>query len=215
MEKVRIIIVDRQAIFREALAHALGAIDGISVVDHCPMAEDVLNQTAAKDFDVMLSDIMLPGIDGITFTRLLKGLKPAVKTIIITAQQDPEHIIDAFEAGAAGYLGRDATLEELVLTITRVMKGETAVFPRLSETILGQYARVKKSRERRNTLKEEHISILRYAGKGLSNKEIAEKLDVTIDSVKSRLKSIFSKLSAKDRTHAVSEAIRLGLISMD
>jgi DNA-binding NarL/FixJ family response regulator len=146
---------------------------------------------------------------------MLKKIRPGVKTIILTSLQDPEHIIDAFEAGAAGYLGRDATLEELVVAINRVMKGETAVAPKMSETILGQYARVKKSREKRNTLKEEHISILRYAGRGLSNKEIAEKLNVTIDSVKSRLKSIFSKLSAKDRTHAVSEAIRLGLISMD
>ena len=212
MDAVKLILVDDHTVAREALAMALKQESGFDVVGSWPDAESALASTTP--FDLAIVDYRLPGMDGNRATRRLRELHPQAPVIILSGFCREEQILEAFEAGAAGFLPKEVSIAELIETLRAVLQGQTILSPRVARRIL-EYCTSSKRANGHPGLKESHIEVLRLAGCGYANKEIAEHLYIPVDTVKQRLKEAFHYLGARDRTQAVLAALRHGLFELE
>lgn len=215
MRDTRVVIVEDQTILRESLVKALDREEGLAVAGHWSTAEEALRSMQESSCDVAIVDNVLPGMDGISLTRRIREICPAAAVIILTMYDRVDDALQAFEAGAKGFLLKRNSVASLVQAIREVRRGETVIDPRISEKIVSYYTAGRKMKNKGDHLREDYVRMLRFASNGLSNKEIAHKMGIGIEGVKSRFKSLFSILSAQDRTHAVAEAFRLGLLKLD
>ena len=210
---IRVFVVDDQALVRSGLTSLLALADGIEVVGEAGDGAAALEAIAAVDPppDVVLTDVRMPGMDGL---ELLRRLVPeGRRVIVLTTFPDDVALLEALKAGAAGYLLKDATFEELVDAIRSVARGESAVRPVTVSRILPGLERVEvggaPAPDVALTAREKEV--LRLLASGMSNKEIAAALDNAEGTVKNHVSNILSKLGVRDRTQAVLLGIQLGL----
>jgi DNA-binding NarL/FixJ family response regulator len=163
--------------------------------------------------DVVLMDISMPGMNGITATRLIKKDLPETKVIMLTMLDQEGYVYEAVKAGATGYLLKNTGLEELVKAIKEVHRGGATLHPEAQAQLLKEYVYLAQSNRETYGLSDRELEILQLVGDGLSNKEIADRLFISIQTVKTHITHIFEKLGVKDRTEAVATALRRGLIS--
>lgn len=214
MKKIRIIIIEDHAILRESLGERLGREDDIEVAGLWSSGEEALTALNGRKFDVGIIDNILPGMDGIETIKKLRQMQPGAKMIILSMFDSADNVVDAFDAGAVGFLPKEVYVKELIKAIRSVIAGETVVPEKIAKKILGFCTKLKEKKNRQEQLSEEHIRILKYASSGFTNKEIAREIGFSIETVKFRFKEIFGILGTKDRTHAVCKAISMGLISL-
>jgi len=215
-EVTRIIIADDQSLFREGLHTLLSVLPEFEVVGEAGNGEEVLRLVVEKLPDVVLMDLRMPGIDGVSATRMLHEKFPEIKVIVLTTFDDDEDVFEGLRAGAVGYLLKDVTSSKLFEAIRAAAKGEYFLLPSITAKIVSELRRVSVPGIKREELVEplsgRETEILKLVSNGMSNKQIAETLVITEGTVKNHLSNILAKLSAKDRIQAVEIARRIGLV---
>jgi len=207
---IRIALADDQALVRAGL-RALLERQGIVIVFEADGGEALLAQLAQQPVDVVLSDIRMPGVDGIAALQALRARGDATPVLLLTTFDDSELLLRATEAGAQGFLLKDAAPEDLRDAIARVARGETLLQPVSTEPVRARY-QYHATDAPREAFSEREVAILRLLAGGYSNKEIARAMFLAEGTVKNYVSVILEKLDTRDRTRAVLKAITLRVI---
>ena len=214
---IRLLLVDDQALFREGLRTLLSVYPELSVVGEAANGEEALQQAEILRPDVVLMDLRMPVLDGVTATRRLKQTRPSSRVIILTTFDDDEYVFDGLRAGAVGYLLKDVSSEKLVEAIRTTAHGESFLQPNIAAKLVAEFARmdetaVPPAQQLVEPLSQRELEILALVAEGASNKEIAAELFIAEGTVKNHVTNILSKMGVRDRTQAALKAREMGLI---
>jgi DNA-binding NarL/FixJ family response regulator len=202
---IRVLLVDDHPVVREGLRGILNAEDGIEVVGEAGSAADAVAVARAYEPDVVLMDLRMPDGDGVQATRDLLARDPGCRVVVLTTYENDADILRAVEAGATGYLLKDAGRSELAGAIRAAARGETVLAPAVAARLV--------SRMRSPVgLTPREIEVLRLVGAGRTNAEIGRELFVSEATVKTHLQRTFGKLGVSDRTAAVTAALQRGIL---
>lgn len=202
----RVLLVDDHPVVRTGLRMLLEA-SGVEVVAEAANGPDGVRLAAEREVDVVLMDLQMgPGMDGVAATELILGLANAPRVLILTTYDTDSDILRAVEAGAAGYLLKDAPAADLVDAVHRAARGETVLAPVIANRLLARL------RDPAPTLSKRELEVLRLVASGRTNREVARELFVSEATVKTHLVHVFEKLHVDSRTGAVSRARELGLL---
>jgi DNA-binding NarL/FixJ family response regulator len=215
MDIIKLIVVDDHTILREALVNTLSEEKDIKISGHWTNGEEAIDFLKSEKFHVAILDYKLPGISGIETARELSKINPAVKSIILTMYADEREILKAFNNGVVGYLAKECSINELVSAIRSVYYGSVVVSANMINNIVKSHTGFYRAVPYQNPLTVEETKILKLASNGYVNKEIAEKMGLSLGLVKFRIREILMKLEARDRTHAVIKAFKKGLLDAD
>lgn len=210
MSALRVALADDQALVRAGL-RALLERQGIAIAFEAADGQALLDALAGTPVDVVLSDIRMPGVDGIAALRALRARGDATPVLLLTTFDEPDLLLSASEAGAQGFLLKDAAPEDLRLAIEHVARGEALLQPVATDPVRARYA-YHASDSPRELFSEREVAILRLLAGGYSNKEIARALFLAEGTVKNYVSTILDKLDTRDRTRAVLKAITLRVI---
>ncbi|MHC9539173.1 MAG: response regulator [Vulcanimicrobiota bacterium] len=213
-EKTDIILIEDQVILCETMAHFISQQADFNLAGYWPDAESALPVCRDIHIDVALVDYMLPGMNGIQFSELLLQHSPKTKVLIISFVSEARIIFEAFEAGVAGFIHKQASSADLIKAIQSVRQGERVLSPNLLKLFIDFSVSTMPQHIRTDLLTAEQKEILTMAGAGLSNKEISDSLKQPESFVKLRLRGAMKSLNARDRTQAVIKAISQGLIQV-
>jgi DNA-binding NarL/FixJ family response regulator len=212
----RIVVVDDQDVVRAAFEVLLGTQPDFAVVGSARDGTQAVRLCRELRPDVVLMDIRMPGMDGIEATRRLVAGQDAPRVLILTTFDLDEHVYDALDAGASGFLLKDATAERLFDAVRVVAAGEALLAPTVTRRLVAEFARIRTRRREPlaalRTLTARETEVLRLIAEGLSNPEIAARLTVGEETVKSHVSRILAKLNLRDRTQAVVVAYESGLV---
>ncbi|HEX2979476.1 MAG TPA: response regulator transcription factor [Anaerolineaceae bacterium] len=213
---IRILIVDDQVLFREALRTLLCVQSDFEVVGEAGNGEEALRQATQLQPNVILMDLRMPVMDGVTATRRIKSILPDCKVIVLTTFDDDENVFDGLRSGAVGYLLKDVSSEKLHEAIRAADRGEYFLQPSITAKVISEFSRLSRpkpvSTELVENLSAREEEILRLVATGASNREIAETLVIAEGTVKNHLTSILGKLGVSDRMQAVMKARDLGIL---
>jgi len=201
---LRVMLADDHAIFRHGVRAVLEQTGGIDVIAECGDSESAVAQYLALRPDVLLLDLRMPRLDGLDVVRRVLQADQAARILIMTTFSTDQDIGHALRAGAKGYLLKDAAAEELGRAIVRVANGGMVIAP----DIAAQYVQI----TTRADLSPRELQILRMLGGGKPNKEIARDLSLELSTVKGHVKAVLDKLGVRNRTEAVAEAVRRGIV---
>lgn len=207
---LRVALADDQALVRAGLRALLERL-GIQVAFEAEDGQDLLDTLQLQPVDVILSDIRMPGMDGIAALRELRAIGDRTPVLLLTTFDDSDLPLRASEGGAQGFLLKDAAPEELHQAIVRVAAGETLLAPVSTDPVRARY-RFHDEAPPSDTFSEREVAILRLLAGGYSNKEIARSLFLAEGTVKNYVSTILDKLGTRDRTRAVLKAITLRII---
>ena len=216
MKRIRVFLVDDHPIICEGLRAVLEADEGIEVVGEAHTGEDALIQIPSSSANIILMDVKLPGIDGIEAIRQLLKIKRNLVTIVLTSFGG-EHVVRAIEAGAKGYLLKGISSQELIKAIYEAYGGNSIIDPVVTGQLLVGFMRQRgkgKAGTNGSPLSPRESQILEYVARGNANKRIAQRLNISEQTVKNNLSSILRKLGANDRTQAVVMCLRNNWIFM-
>lgn len=208
---IRIALADDQALVLGGLKALLGGFAGLEVVAEASDGHELLDVLQRVAADVVLCDIRMPGMDGFEVCARLRHVADAPPVILLTTFDDPDHALKAIEAGARGFLLKDASPPELADTIAKVAAGHSVVSPIATDVVRARYAYGDRQAPAHGFNKRE-IAILRLLAGGHTNREIGRAIHVAEGTVKNYLMDIFDKLGTRDRTRAVLKAITLKII---
>ena len=215
-KKITVLIADDQTLFREGIKDVLTGEKWMEVVGEA--ADGVEAVAKAKKFkpDVVLMDIKLPKLDGISATRQIRAAVPQVNVLMLSSFEDEAHVLDAIQAGANGYLSKMLPAAELVNSI-KTFTTEGMMIPQqlMGKLLHGLRRMGEGGLPTQATLTKTEIKVMDYLGKGLSNKELAKEMGCSVKTIKNHLNSAFHKLGVSSRTEAVVKAIEKGLISSE
>jgi DNA-binding NarL/FixJ family response regulator len=214
MKAIRVLIVDDHTVVRDGLTAIMGRQKEFVVVGE---AEDGLQAVeAARDLrpDVILMDLRMPVLDGVEAMRRIRAEDPDVKFIVVTTYDSDEYVFDAIEAGAKGYLLKDASRKELFEAVRAVHRGESLIEPGVAAKVLDRFVELSRQTPESAGLSEREIEVLRLMAKGAANKEIAVALTRSESTIKTHVANIFHKLDVNGRTEAVTQAIQKGIINL-
>jgi DNA-binding NarL/FixJ family response regulator len=215
---VRVLIVDDQALFREALATLLEVRPEIRVVGEAANGAEALDRVAALRPDVVLMDLHMPVLDGIGATRRVRVEHPDVQVLALTTFDDDEDVFAALRAGAVGYLLKDVSSDRLVEALLAARRGESVLQPSVAAKVVARFARMTDGEAAPRPqplvvpLSERELEVLRLLAEGSSNREIASALFLAEGTVKNHVTNLLGKLGARDRTQAALRGKALGLI---
>jgi DNA-binding NarL/FixJ family response regulator len=216
--KTRILIADDHAMLREGMRNLLEKEKDFEIVGEAVDGEDAVRQAKELKPDIVIMDIVMPRLNGVEATRQIKQLSPSTNLLILTAYSDIRYIIGLLEAGACGYLLKNAPGKEVVRAIRAVRSGESVLDPEVTRKLVQRLASLSRGSEEGETpgqLTAREMEILRWAARGLSNKELSEKLFISLRTVKAHMTNIFNKLGCSSRTDAIVKGLKLGYISLD
>ncbi len=212
---VRIVLVDDHEMVIEGLKAMLAAFDSrVTVVGQAVGPDHVLSVVGDLDPDIVLCDVRMQGSSGLDVCRQLRARDPDRKVVMLSVYDDEQYLFQAFRVGAAGYLLKSISSEELVRQLEFVHSGETAIDPRMAARAVDTAARLQRDEfwpGVRQGLTQRESEILSFVVNGLSNRAIAAKLVIGDETVKTHLSSIYRKLGVSDRTGAVATALREGI----
>jgi NarL family two-component system response regulator LiaR len=217
MKKViSVMIVDDHEMVRQGAAVYLEAQEDVHVIAEASSGEEALSMAKELVPDVVLMDLVMPGLDGVEATRRLKDYSPRSQIIILTSFHEDEHIFPALQAGAISYLLKDVKAAELVEAIRRAAHGEATLHPRIAERVIKEFRVGDPDRQRLFTdLTEREMEVLKLIASGHSNQKIADQLVISVGTVKGHVSNILGKLHLADRTQAAVYAWKEGLIQSE
>jgi len=210
MANIRLIIVDDHPVVREGLAGMLAGETGFDVVAMATDGAEAVGLDKEHAPDVILMDLRMPGMDGVTAIERIKERRPLAHILVLTTYDSDADIVRAIEAGATGYLLKDTPREELFRAIRAAARGESILAPAVAARLM---TRMRAPAEENLSARE--IEVLQLVSRGASNKEIGKALHISTATVKTHLIHIFNKLGVDDRTAAVTVALERGIISLD
>ncbi len=203
---IRVVIVDDHAMIRAGLEQLLTGTDDIQVVGHAEEGGQALDVVESVRPDVVVMDLQMPGVDGVTAIRRIQELDIGVDVLVLTSFNDSERIVGALDAGAVGYLLKDADPEDVLRGIRAVARGESPIDPKAARTLLGARADTQPVQ-----LTSREAEVLGLVREGLANRQVARRLDISERTVKAHLTSAFARIGVSDRTQAALWAERNGL----
>jgi DNA-binding NarL/FixJ family response regulator len=214
---VRILLADDQVLFREALGTLLSVQPDFLIVGEASNGEEAIRLATEYQPNVILMDLRMPVLDGVSATRRLHSQLPECHVIVLTTFDDDEYVFDGLRAGAMGYLLKDTSSDRLFEAIRAASRGEYFLLPSITAKVMAEFARQGNLPHfspvtLENPLTEREMEVLKMVAKGASNKDIADQLVIAEGTVKNHLTNILSKLGAQDRLNAVLKARELGLL---
>jgi DNA-binding NarL/FixJ family response regulator len=212
-DAITVMIVDDHEMVRLGACSYLEAQPDISVVAQAGSGEEAVK--LAQEFipDVVLMDLVMPGMDGVETTRRVKNISPRTQIIILTSFHQDEFIFPALQAGAISYLLKDVKAKELVEAIRRAARGEATLHPRIAARVIKTFRSLELEEETPFTaLTERELEVLKLIAKGCSNDKIADQLVISVGTVKGHVSNILSKLHLVDRTQAAAYAWQAGIV---
>ena len=211
---IRILLVDDHRIVREGLASMLSTQPDLQVVGEAATGDQAIAQIKRLQPEIVLLDLEMPGLDGVSGLEQARQEFPAVRVIVLTAYGSEELILDAVRAGAKGYLLKGASLEEVLRAVRIVASGGSLLEPAVTERLLGSMERILRGDRGPEVLTEREREILTRIARGLSNKAIGEELHRAERTVKFHTTIIFRKLGVANRTEAAAKALRDRIINI-
>ena len=218
MKKIKILIADDHAVVREGTRKILEQEQDLEVVGEAGDGEEAVRQATSLKPDVAIIDVAMPKLDGIEATKQIKALCPTITVLILSAYDDDQFVFSLLEAGAAGYLLKSIRSRELVDAVRAVHAGESVLHPSVARKVLNRFARGSgepQEKEPSEVLSGREMAVLKLVTKGLSNKDIADELCLSIRTVQGHLGNIFNKLQVSSRTEAVVRALKEGWVTLD
>ena len=213
-ETIRVLVADDQAIVRKGICALLATEADIEVVGEARDGYQALAEIDRASPDVVLMDLVMPGMDGLEATRRITASQPAVRILVLTSFAGDDKVLPAVKAGALGYLLKDSRPEELIEAIRQVHRGESSLHPLVARRLLQELAGPAGQAEEADSLTEREIEVLRLVAHGHSNREISEQLTISEATVRTHVSNILSKLNLCSRTQAALYALREGLASL-
>jgi len=218
MGKIRILLADDHALVRDGTRELLEREEDLQVVAEAGDGEEAVRLATSQCPDVAIIDIAMPRLNGIEATRQIKALCPATAVLILTAYDDDQYVFALLEAGAAGYLLKNVRRRDLIEAVRAVNAGESVLHPVIARKVLDRLAHpsgkpVEKSALDRLT--ERELEVLKLAAKGMSNKDIARHLNLSVRTVQAHLSAVFGKMQVGSRTEAVVQALQQGWFTLE
>jgi NarL family two-component system response regulator LiaR len=212
-EQITVMIVDDHEMVRKGAKGYLEAQPEIAVVAEAESGEEAVRLAREYVPDVVLMDLVMPGMDGVEATRKVKDVSPRTQIIILTSFHEDEHIFPALQAGAISYLLKDVKASELVEAIQRASNGEASLHPRVAARLIKQFSHGEPDRSNLFTeLTAREVEILTLIARGFTNQKIADDLVISVGTVKGHVSNILSKLHLADRTQAAVYAWQEGIV---
>lgn len=204
---ITVSIVEDNEKLRGTLARVLNRAEGFRCISQYPSAEDALKDLPATKPDVVLMDINLPGMNGVECVRQLKKIAPEILIIMLTVYEDTENIFEALTAGASGYLLKRTSSPELLAAIHEVQRGGSPMTTHIARKVVQSFQKNAPAQPAEN-LSEREQQVLDLLAKGLMYKEIADKLQISYETVHTYIRRIYEKLRVRTRTEAVAKFLR-------
>jgi DNA-binding NarL/FixJ family response regulator len=214
---IRVAVVDDQRLFTKGISGLVDMLPGVEAVGVAYNGEEAIALCRKEEPDVVLMDISMPKMDGISATREIKDLLPQTAVVILTGHEEDEHVFEGIKAGAQGYLLKDAELEDLSRAIRTVHAGDTIIAPELAQKMLSTIEGSGSSgrSELMPPLTDRELEVIRALARGMSDRQIAGALSISEKTVRNHTSNIYRKLHIFDRTQAVIYAVREGVIDLE
>jgi DNA-binding NarL/FixJ family response regulator len=214
VEAIKILIADDHPVVREGLIAMLSREVDFKVVGEAKDGAEAVNKAKELSPDVVLMDLRMPEMDGVEAMRQIRSVMPDIKFIILTTYSDDDYIFSGIEAGARAYLLKDAPREDLFKAIRSVYRGESLIQPVVASKLLDRFSQLSRRAPSGEELSERELEVLCLMAKGAANKEISAELNIAQSTVKTHITNIFQKLGVNDRTEAVTQALKKGIIRL-
>ncbi|MGH7976003.1 MAG: response regulator [Limisphaerales bacterium] len=205
---ITVSIVEDNDKLRETLVRVLNRADGFRCVSQYANAEDALKDLPDVKPDVVLMDINLPGMNGVECVRQLKRMSPEIQMMMLTVYEDTENIFDALAAGASGYMLKRTASRELLEAIAEVKRGGSPMTTHIARKVVQSFQRSPAAAAATENLSEREQQVLNLLSQGLMYKEIADKLNISYETVHTYIRRIYEKLQVRTRTEAVAKFLR-------
>ena len=212
---IRVLIVDDHAIVRKGIRALLAEFGDIEVVGEANDGQEAIDQAGVLNPDVILMDLVMPGVDGIEATRRITTAEVGPRILVLTSFAGDDKVFPAIKAGALGYLLKDSEPAHLVEAIQQVHRGEPSLQPSIAKKVLKELRRPSARPPTPDPLTDRELEVLSLVAKGLSNPEIAQRLVITEATVRTHVSNILSKLHLANRVQATLYALQEGITSLD
>ena len=218
MEKMRILLAEDHKVVREGTRRLLESQPDFEVVGEASDGVEAVELAKKLKPEIIIMDVSMPRLNGIEATRQIKAIYPNIAILPFTGYDDDEYVFALLEAGAAGYLLKDSSGEELIEAIRQVMTGEPVLHPKIMKKVLN---RLRSPVEEQSTqtagevLSDRETEVLRLAAQGMSNMEIADSLTLSVRTVQTHLRSIFNKLGVGSRSEAIVFGLKKGWLTLE
>lgn len=218
MSTISVLLAEDHVITREGIRRLLEAEKGVAVVGEAGDGEEAVQKAGELKPDVVIMDIAMPKLNGIEATREIKLNNPRTAVLILSAYDDDEYVFALLKAGAAGYLLKSVSGDELTRAIQAVYKGEPVLDPAVARKVVNYFripGKVKGLERPSEHLSDRETDIIKLAARGMTNKDIADKLHLSNRTVEGHLRTIFNKLGVGSRTEAVLYGLRKGWLTLE
>ena len=214
---IRVLICDDHALFRRGLVMVLESEPGIEVVAEAEDGEEAVRQAGDAAPDVILMDVRMPKMSGIEATRAISDVVPTAKILMLTVSDEEEDLYEAVKAGATGYLLKEISIEEVANAIRAVMTGQSLISPSMASKLLSEFNNLAKAAQQKvlaPKLTDRELQVLKLVAQGMSNREVAEQLFISENTVTNHVRNILEKLHLHSRMEAVVYAVREKLLDI-
>jgi len=209
---ISILVVDDHEVVRQGIRAYLSAQPGFEVTGEAGSGAEAVRLAGELVPDVVLMDLLMPGMDGIEATRQVRKISPHTQVVVLTSFHEDEHIFPVLRAGAVSYLLKDVKMEELAEAVRRAARGEASLHPRVAARVIQEIQGQSEAFNPYTELTDRELEVLRAIAGGLSNSEIAAQLVVSENTIKGHVSNILSKLHLADRTQAAVFAWKEGIV---
>lgn len=215
MPPIRILIADDHTLMRQGLRQLCEGLGGFTVVAEAENGAQAVALACTAQPDVILMDIVMPGLDGVEAIRRIVRETPAARIIALTMYREEQYMLDAIRAGARGYLPKTVDAGDLIAAIEAVHRGDYLIDPIIAARVLSELHLAKPEQPRVEPLTESEMEVLHLVAQGMDNQDIAQALNYSVYTVANRLRTIYEKLHVTNRTQAALYAVRQGWATLD
>ncbi len=218
MSDITIVLGEDHLITRQGILRLLEDEEGLTIVGEASNGEEAVQMVTDLKPDVVIMDIAMPKLNGIEATRQIKVSNPRIGVLILSAYDDDEYVFAMLKAGAAGYLLKSVSGDELVRAIKAIHNGESVLAPVIAKKVMNYFTnqnKIPSVKEDSEHLSNRELDIIKLAAKGLTNKEIADKLHLSYRTIEGHMRDVFNKLGVGSRTEAVLFGLRKGWFTLE
>ena len=218
MSDISIVLGEDHLITRQGILRLLEDEEGLTVVGEAGNGEEAVQMVTDLKPDVVIMDIAMPRLNGIEATRQIKVINPRTGVLILSAYDDDEYVFATLKAGAAGYLLKSVSGDELVRAVKAIHNGEPVLDPAIAKKVMNYFKfqnKIPSVKEDSEHLSNREVDIIKLAAKGLTNKEIADKLHLSYRTIEGHMRDVFNKLGVGSRTEAVLFGLRKGWFTLE
>jgi NarL family two-component system response regulator LiaR len=218
VETIRILLVDDHAVVRQGTRELLEQQEDLEVIGEASDGREAVQLALQTRPDVVVMDFSMPELNGIEATRQIKAVAPNIAVLVLTAYDSDQYIFAFLAAGAAGYLLKDVSVDQLIRAIRAVYAGESMLHPAITRKVISHFAQTEQRGKPSGGVEqitERELGVLKLAAQGLSNRDIAQQLGISVRTAQTHLSNVFNKIGVGSRTEAVMYALRQGLITLE